>query len=167
MSHWSLFFIKLGISTLVGGGVAWGISFSVADYVVKASVSGLTLSVQNLQASLDTLSATVRQVDQDIKVEVRRLNDDRTDLASAIAREVADIQVKNGEQSVEIRAVAASLARIESSLSQIQTSLPINYMVNDKGVISVDKWQEIRTKYGVSDETPVLVVPSGKEPAPQ
>ncbi|WP_152533274.1 MULTISPECIES: hypothetical protein [unclassified Labrenzia] len=164
MNHWVIFGIKLAISSVFGVLITWGVSFYVADYVVKASVGQISLSVNTLQSSLDGLSETVRLVNQDIRTEVRRFDDQRDALAEDIADRIAELRVKDGQQEIKLDGVFESLGRIEESLKEIKGSIPINYMTG--GPLEVNKWKAIKDEYGLDDDTPVFIMQQGAVPSP-
>lgn len=80
------------VIAIVAGGTAWGVSFFIADYVAKASITGITTAVQGLQGSVNALTGSIDQVNARVMEESRNLRSDRDQLAKSIADKVAEHQ---------------------------------------------------------------------------
>jgi hypothetical protein len=155
---------------VLAGLTAWGVSFFVADYVSKAAVGGLTVAVENLQASITDLSATVREVSADIE----SFREGREALAIEIATRVGELKATDTGQAEQLKAIQGGIERIEASIQNIRSVTPIIYYDPAAGVPSAGEAAGATASTGVEtvggiDEAaeklrqdptgPVLIVP--------
>lgn len=111
-----LFSVALTAATAFG--VAYGVSFYVADYVTKASVSGLTTAVQNLQSSISDLGATVRAVDNDLQ----ELRTNREGLAVEVANRIGELKTTDAGQAEQLKAIREGVDRLQQTIEKISFS---------------------------------------------
>lgn len=112
-------FGKIVFGVVVAGATAWGVSFFVADYVTKAAMTGLTQSIQSLEASVGRLSTTIARLEDDVKAETRRFRDDRQALAEDIAKRTYELQIKHVGTTADIVQIKEGVARIEVRLDKM------------------------------------------------
>lgn len=155
-------FVASGLRILATAALASGGSFAVAfytaDYVSKAYLGGLTTAVEELRASISDLSATVRSVDSELRIDIRTLNESRIDFATDVAQRVAGLQAKQQINESDILAIKASVSRIEGRLQNMPQATSISYDEAAKN-FKVEGFDAVYKALGVDPKQPVFIGP--------
>lgn len=143
-----------GVVAAVGaGGTAW----FVANYVTDRYHAGLEIGIGQLAQNVDELGDTVRQVDTELRAEVRRFSDGQADLAARIAEQVVAATTRDGVRDQELRLLREDLIRIESGLSEVRARLVGGAETGDVRVIQAVRDESLRRAHGIADGVPVFI----------
>ncbi len=60
---WGIWAVRTAIAWVGGAAIAWGVSFWVADYVVKAHTTGTDTAINTINSTLSTINATLGRLE--------------------------------------------------------------------------------------------------------
>ena len=116
VNDWGIWAARLVISVIATAIVAWGVAFTVSDYVVKASLLGYDKNVDTLNWNVDRVDEMVRSLDD-------RFGESR----EGVLQEIAELQKSNAllEQNLVSRfdAVLTRMDTTNEALSSLARSL--------------------------------------------
>lgn len=97
MNHWVIWGIKLVVGLFLSAGVVWGVSFGVANYVVKASTTALQSSIDNLNTNLNNFNNNLTTANNLLSQQLAELRSEKEALAVSIAEKIGDLRVRDTE----------------------------------------------------------------------
>lgn len=150
--------VRLAISLFATAVVAWGVSFIVADYVVRANTSSMERSIE---AVLQANGATAAGADASAKgiltaLEMINATLKETNRAVGGLRDETTFLVGLQKDS------AGEIARLRTDLDSLrakieQAGIDVNFDIKSLFAPSNEMWSTIRAEYGISDEEPVFL----------
>lgn len=149
---------RLVISLALGAATAWGVSFLVADYVVRANTSSME---QTLAAVIQANNATAAGNENSIAgivTALETLNATLTETNRAVGGLREDLTFLAGLQkdaSGEIALLRVDVDRITRSIEDagIKVSADLKSLFSP----SNEAWSAVRASYGLSDEAPIFL----------
>lgn len=130
MNSWFVWIGKLALSLVSTAIVAWGVSFSVADYVADKYFRGLDRAVETLTVNVSDLGKTVSQINTDLTAQLITLEKERAKLAIEIAKEVQKLQGDQSGQAKDIKVLQDTINRIEQRVAEIAENTRIRFTVD-------------------------------------
>jgi outer membrane murein-binding lipoprotein Lpp len=149
---------KIVLTFSVASATSLGVAFYTADYVSRAYLGGLTTAVEQLRASVDDLSETVRSVNSELRIDIRTLNESRIDFAQDVAERVAAIQAKQQVNESDIQELKAVMVRIEDRINNLPKTSAISYDEAAKS-FKVEGFDAVYKALGVDPKMPVFIGP--------
>jgi hypothetical protein len=152
--------IRLGISLVLTAVTAWGVSFWIADYVVKAN----TISIeQTLAAVLQANNATAAGNENSIAGIVNALetlNSTLTETNRAVGGLRDELTFLAGMQKDSSGAIAllqADVERISKSISE--AGIKVDFTADLQRLFSPknEGWDSVRAEFGITDEQPIFL----------
>ena len=134
---------RLAIGIVASGLTAFGVSFWVADYVVKANTSSMEQAMDILSGSMD------RMTDQSALI--------HSELIS-IKMGIAELNVTAGTQGTEIGFLREDVARLQEAVQGAGISIPAMYVTTEGRIgFNPERWQAFLDEANVSGQAPVLL----------
>ena len=121
-AEWTFFGIKLAIHTVVLVGVAWGISFWVADYVTDKALRGFESSVAGLNTSVKTLSDNVRSVNTELSKQIVDMRKEREAINAAFIKQLEQLRGGDRIQQKDIDYLKDGMQEIKASIEDLKTA---------------------------------------------
>lgn len=158
--------IRAAISLVVTAATAWGVSFLVADYVVRANTTSIG---QTLDAVLQANNATAAGNENSIAGIVRaieNLNDTVAETNRAVGGLREDLTFLVGlekESGGQIALLQADVARLMTAVNGAGINVDFALAIKSALSPSSEMWSTIRTEYGISDDAPIFlkIAPGG------
>lgn len=102
---WGIWAVRTAIAWVGGAAIAWGVSFWVADYVVKAHTTGTDTAINTINSTLSTINATLGRIDGTLD----RMDAALADQSVTLAAHTADLETIKATTSGEEGAPALAL----------------------------------------------------------
>lgn len=111
-----IFVVKLAITAATVTGIAWGISFKVADYVTEKALAGFATSQQNLAGQMQSLQSSLASV--------QSLTDNRiADSKSHASQQIEALTARLGDTNAQLARLNGSLEKLADNVKQIEVKL--------------------------------------------
>lgn len=138
-----IWLIRFGISLVSTAVIVWGMSFWIADYVVKAHGSGMNAAFSGIEASLDRINGSIQEN----------------------TSEMIKLTSQTATQGTEIGYLRRDIGRIEKAVQNYGIAIPAVGTVDGGFVINTARWSEITEKFGASKDA--LIILEIKNPSPE
>ena len=127
--------IRFAISLVSTAVVAWGVSFWVSGYVVRANIAGMNAAFSGVQEALDQINNSIQ----------------------ANTSEMTKLTGQSSTQGTEISYLRRDLSRVEKAVQNFGISIPAVGSVDGGFVINTAKWDELQKIFGSSGKEPVFI----------
>lgn len=126
---------RFSISLASTAVVAWGVSFWIADYVVKANNSMIATTFGGMQSTLEQLNASVQA---------------QTEVLMTLSEQGAS-------QGTEISYIRRDLGRVQAAVQDFGIRIPAVGSTTDGFVLNTAKFDELFRNYQTSGEKPIFL----------
>ncbi|HMO07031.1 MAG TPA: hypothetical protein PKD10_05205 [Paracoccaceae bacterium] len=127
--------VRFGISVVSTAIVAWGVSFWIADYVVRAHIAGMNSTFSGVQGSLDQINRSIQEN----------------------TAEMTKLTAQSAAQGTEIGFLRRDLGRVEQAVQNYGIAIPALGAVEGGFVINTAKWDELEKAFGSTGERPIFL----------
>lgn len=135
---WKVWVFRWVLSLITTAGIAWLVSFAVADYVVRANTSSNIETMRSLQSSIDRLNESVIA------------NSGRMDTFGA---NVMTLMERSATAVTEIAAMREDITKVQRAVQ----GAGIQIRVGEQPEGKVLDWNELKAYYGLKKDTPVYL----------
>lgn len=136
------FVLKLAITSATVTGIAWGISFKVADYVTDKALKGFAESQSALSGQMQSLQASLGTVQQ---ITDSRIVESKNDAS----KQIEALTARLGDTNDQLMRLNNSLEKLADNVKQIEVRLSE----------SIDKQatlQKFSTKLAIKSQFPIM-----------
>jgi hypothetical protein len=133
---------RLLVSLVATVGVAYAVSFKVADYVVKAHTETSVAAFQALQGSIDTMNATLSA---------------NTTAIGDLGRQITALTETGAGQSGQLVALLGDVQKIKDAVQGAGIDIRAGMKLEDFLRPNSETWEAIKTKYGITGTAPVFL----------
>lgn len=134
---WKIWLIRFFISMVGAAAIAWGVSFAVADYVVRANTTGSMETIRALQGSIDRLNESVIA------------NSGRLD---AFTANMSTLMERSAATAVEISSMRQDISRVQTAVQGAGIDIRIGGSPDGKQL----NWSDLKAFYGVEEGVPLF-----------
>lgn len=135
---WGIWAIRFGITMVSTAGIAWFVSFAVADYVVRANTSSSVETMRALQSSIDRLNESVIA------------NSGRLD---AFTSNMTILMERSATTATEIAAIRTDLARVQTSVQ----AAGIDIKIGGEPLGKQFSFEEFKAIFGLDATDPIFL----------
>jgi len=135
---WGIWLIRSGISLLATAALAWGISFKVADYVVKANTSSANEAMHSLQQSLDLLNQSVIA---------------STEATNRLEAQMSELLVRSEQHTASLSLLEDKLGKVSTAVQDAGIDIRVGMQTGGK-VYSAEDFKAI---FGAEEGVPVYL----------
>lgn len=150
-----VFVMRLIVGTLFAGAAAWGVSFYVSDYVVKANTSSSNEAMRSLQSSIENFNTSFQTTTLALQASI----DANTRSTDNLEGQMSELLRRSEIHSVTLSGVQTDLGRVATAVQNAGIEIRIGSNTDLSG--KVLDWNVIREAYGInSDDSFFLKVPT-------
>ncbi|WP_299847696.1 hypothetical protein [uncultured Roseovarius sp.] len=138
---WTVWLVRLVIGLVLTALLAWGISFKVSDYVVKANTSSANEAMRTLQSSIDQLNQSIQQ---------------NITATNGLQEQMASLLAASSRHTSELASMKDDLVRVTTAVQDSGIDIKIAH----EGMSTPSKllsWTDFRAFYGVAPDEPVFL----------
>lgn len=127
--------IRFAVSLICTGLVAWGMSFRVADYVVRANTASIHATFSGIERSLGEINASIQ----------------------ASTQVLIEMKSQAATQGTEIGYIRRDLGRVQAAVQDFGIQIPAVGKVEGGFVINTAKWDELQKLWGTTGNEPIFL----------
>lgn len=146
MDGWKVWAIRAAISAIVTAGIAYAVSFKVADYVVTANTSSINETLRAMQSSMDANTAglreTMRSMQDSIDANTQAVRDLQKGMAE-VRDTLSDIRADAREQATEISHMRDDLTSVKNAVQDYGIDIRAGFQVQNNNNLDWDSLREI------------------------
>lgn len=148
---WRIWAIRLVVSLVLTAGVAWTVSFLVADYVVRANTSSTDTTLSGLNGSLNRLSSA-------LEANTNRLGqslDGTTKSVNRLQDQLSKLMVENAEQTSQLASLQTKVSKVADAVQDAGINIRASAIPGQ--IPNIASWNEMKGIYGLEDDSPLFL----------